>query len=466
MREPVWARIHAADWERLRGLSRFELNIQAATTRELERGAFQVCGLLTQEQVADLRDEGYRIDVLKDFRERDWNAEIPTGNRFESGVDAAIFEGGHANWFNSDEILSFLRQMKATHTDYTELLELGRSWGERECLAIRLRAGNWSGARPTVVFVGGIHADEWGNTEICAWLIYRLLSSYTSGQDLTLGRAKYPVSWIRAILDKLDVVVFPLANPDGRDYTFSDDKFWRKNRRGVDINRNFPFLWGENVDHPWSRQSTKPSHPNYIGPGPKHEPERETRNVIQLLDRFPETQYYMDVHSAGEAVLHGWGHDDNQSDRPEMNFRDKSFSLVRGRIKNDPDADAYKEYMPLEDIRRIWKLADWMRQAIVRVRGKEYKVGQGTSLYYSTTGASDDYAYSRHFNGQGRKIMAFTMEFGEALYPEPPEMIKIIDDVNSAMVMLCCAAVAEQFPSGELADLGWDPEHPPGVVVS
>merc|ERR1712241_1631412 len=42
-----------------------------------------------------------------------------------------------------------------------------------------------------------------------------------------------------------------VANPDGYEYTFTDDRLWRKTRSpqgicyGVDPNRNFAYHWGE-----------------------------------------------------------------------------------------------------------------------------------------------------------------------------------------------------------------------------
>ena len=65
---------------------------------------------------------------------------------------------------------------------------------------------------------------------------------------------------VAEIVDNLDVVVFPQANPDGRHHSMTVDPMWRKNRRpaghgdphctvgggngpGVDINRNYDFMW-------------------------------------------------------------------------------------------------------------------------------------------------------------------------------------------------------------------------------
>ena len=47
-------------------------------------------------------------------------------------------------------------------------------------------------------------------------------------------------------------VVQPIINPDGYEYTWTNDRMWRKNRaeipdsrcKGVDLNRNYDANWG------------------------------------------------------------------------------------------------------------------------------------------------------------------------------------------------------------------------------
>ena len=56
---------------------------------------------------------------------------------------------------------------------------------------------------------------------------------------------------IQQILDEYELYFVPTANPDGVAHVFCCSQFWRLNRRpnggtnfGVDLNRNFAFLWG------------------------------------------------------------------------------------------------------------------------------------------------------------------------------------------------------------------------------
>src|SRR5215510_10284198 len=88
-----------------------------------------------------------------------------------------------------------------------------------------------------------------------------------------------------------------------------------------------------------------------------------------------------------------------------------------------------------------------MADAIRRVRGREYKVGQSVGLY-PTAGASDDYAYSRHLVDRRKsKIIGYTIEWGRShastpFHPPYDEMRKVMREVTAGLLQLC-ATVAK-----------------------
>ena len=61
---------------------------------------------------------------------------------------------------------------------------------------------------------------------------------------------------VTRLLLTTEIWVIPVANPDGYEYTFTNERLWRKNLRdndgdgeitladGVDLNRNFGSRWG------------------------------------------------------------------------------------------------------------------------------------------------------------------------------------------------------------------------------
>lgn len=79
----------------------------------------------------------------------------------------------------------------------------------------------------------------------------------------------------QTLLDRRDVWVVPVLNPDGYAHTFSTERLWRKNRRrnvdgtvGVDLNRNYPAFWGRDE----VGSSDVPGAETFRGTGPASEP--------------------------------------------------------------------------------------------------------------------------------------------------------------------------------------------------
>jgi hypothetical protein len=104
-----------------------------------------------------------------------------------------------------------------------------------------------------------------------------------------------------------------VANPDGYEYTFDEERLWRKNLRdndgdgeitiadGVDPNRNYP----EHFNYDEEGSSSILSSQTYRGPAPGSEP--ETQALKGLLDRIGFA-FQVNWHSAGEWLLYaeGW----------------------------------------------------------------------------------------------------------------------------------------------------------------
>ena len=94
------------------------------------------------------------------------------------------------------------------------------------------------------------------------------------------------------------MVFFPLVNPDGVAYDQSSGSLWRKNRNtksgssgssiGVDLNRNFDFLWNfrKYFDSGEAPASTSPSSETFYGTAAASEP--ETKNHVSIYDSFPK----------------------------------------------------------------------------------------------------------------------------------------------------------------------------------
>src|SRR5574337_641599 len=350
-------------------------------------------------------------------------------------------------YLNVDEVESALAVAAGPpNASFTQLITLPNpTWEGRQCHAIKLGSGAATG-RIGVYFLGGVHAREWGSPDILVNFVEQVSQAYRTNSGLTLGGKSFSATDIQTIVNKLDIFIFPQANPDGRNFSMNSDPGWRKNRRpadpahpgclGVDINRNYDFLWNYPAHFDPTaavRNSTDPcDYEVYIGPPAVSEP--ETQNVVWIVDNNPSIRFFMDLHSYGEDILYSWGDDEDQSADPGMNFLNASYDTLRG-VGGDA---AYREYIPTGDEALAKSLASSMASAIQAVRGRSYAVEPAFSLY-PTAGASDDYSFSRHFADASKtRVIAYTLEWGSASNPTPfhppyAEMQDIIQEITAGL---------------------------------
>jgi murein tripeptide amidase MpaA len=356
-------------------------------------------------------------------------------------------------YLNVDEVESAIINLSAKYQDLCRLVTLANPTIEGR-ISHALNIGKELGSKNMVFLTGGVHAREWGSSEICIYLAADLLEAYSNNTGLKYGTKYFDADDIESIIENLNILIFPCVNPDGRYYSQTSEPLWRHNRNpsescgipkcvGVDINRNYDFLWDFNKHFSPNSNVYTSNDPCfykqiYRGSAPFSEP--ETQNVKWLYDNYPMIKWYVDIHSYGNDILYSWGDDENQTENPGMNFIDPLYNSRRG-VEND---NSYKEYIPKADLDTAIALANSIRDGIEAVRGKKYDVKPGFHLY-PTSGAGDDYAYSRHFSNPGNnKVLAFTLEWGEyfgsdetSFHPKWDEMKEIVIDVNAGLLEFC-----------------------------
>jgi murein tripeptide amidase MpaA len=384
-------------------------------------------------------------------RRRQAEERRSAARRLARGRYGDVIWGG--GYLTTDEIEQAMVIGEKNHEGYLERIALPHeTWEKRRCHALRIGKGRGRN-RPGICFLGGVHGREWGGPDILVYFAIRLLRAYRANQEIRLGRKSFSAAQIRRIVETKDVVLFPQVNPDGRHFSMDGHPMWRKNRRppprgrgpksiGVDLNRNFPMLWRyERHFAPDTVDSSRNpgDYETYVGPRAASEP--ETKNVIWLLDRFPQIRFLIDLHSYGETLLHSWGSDQNQTEDPDMCFRNPAYDGRRGLIHDD----VYREHIPARDQKLALALGRTLADAIRLVRGRKYRVEQSVGLY-PTAGSTDDYAYSRHLVDSSKtKIIAYTMEWGRTrastpFHPPYPEMRKVMREVTAGLIEFCLEA--------------------------
>jgi murein tripeptide amidase MpaA len=355
-------------------------------------------------------------------------------------------------YFNVAEVESALTALATSYPSICELITLPNQTVEgRTCHAVRVGAFPLGDER-ALLLTGAVHAREWGGSEICVNVVTDLCEAYTAGTGLGYGGKYFSSAEVKAIVDGLNLIVFADVNPDGRNFSQTSEALWRRNRNpadsggqascvGVDLNRNQDFLWDFPLHFdPASdvHTSANPCSASQTYRGSAATSEAEAKNVVWLMDTYAGIRWYVDLHSAGETILHSWGDDENQSVDAAQSFLNAAFDGQRGVA-----ADGYGEFVPSGDAADIVSLASAFHVALQAVRGKSYDVGPAYSLY-PTSGANDDYAYSRAFADPSKaKIFAYTVEWGTEFQPPWPEMELVVTDVSAGILGFCLEAMCQ-----------------------
>ncbi|MFE9692423.1 M14 family zinc carboxypeptidase [Micromonospora sp. NPDC005806] len=225
---------------------------------------------------------------------------------------------GYHVWRSWDEpggIRDELYDLAKRNPQLVKLEVLGHTYQGRELIALKVTQAAKEvpdASRPAVLYSSNQHAREWISVEVNR----RLLRWY-------IDRWRANDKSIKDLLKSTELWFVISANPDGYQYTFDNERLWRKNLRdnnndgqisvgdGVDPNRNFNarFKYDEEGSSSISAGET------YRGPSPASEP--ETQAMQGLLDRI-KPKFQSNFHSFGPYILYpqGWQIGTPEADNP------------------------------------------------------------------------------------------------------------------------------------------------------
>ena len=326
-----------------------------------------------EEQALRLRQMGYTTEEV-----------VGTDDHLATFATAEAIAAYHS----AETLEQDLRQLAESQPEIAELREIGRSLEDRPIWALRI--GERRASEHKLLFMGCHHAREWVSVEV----------PYLLAEHLVNNADQPPV---RQWLQRGEIWVAPMVNPDGHEFSRNQDRLWRKNRRtnfdgsiGVDPNRNYGYMWGTlNI----STSSHVPSDPTYVGPRAFSEPETQAVRNLVASELFRGVITY---HSFSQLILYPWGY------------------------TSQPIPDA-------SDLSTMKKLAKRMQQLILGVHGITYTPQQSSQLYL-TAGDTTDWTYGEY------GIPSFTIE----LRPDsvqhggfilPPEQIEPTFEENLPAAM-------------------------------
>jgi len=312
--------------------------------------------------------------------------DIDAAAREEAARLRSATVASSADWFadyrDYRAITDHLRDLAQLAPDRVTMHGIGSSLDSRTIWALRI--GPRTG---TPMLVNGTqHAREWISAMVTTCVADRLVRDYDSDPQ------------IRAFVDSTVLWVVPVVNPDGYQYTWSTDRYWRKNRRerhGVDLNRNFSVAWGGSGSSNNRRSET------YRGEGAFSEPETAAIRDLGKRERFA---LHLDLHAYGQLLLYPW-----------------DYSPAPAK-----DRDLYAA------------LGDRMASAMFATHEQRYRLLQGVELYPSS-GTMSDWAYGE------LDALSFTIELrprmGRGGFVLPPDQIRPTCDEGLAAVLAMRAAL-------------------------
>lgn len=137
-------------------------------------------------------------------------------------------------YWSSEQIDTYARSLATRFPNRVQLEIIGRSAQNRPIYTLKISNGNF-GTKPLIFIEGGCHAREWVSQASVMYLINRLVEDPVSSNEL---------------LADADWIITPNLNPDGYEWSRTNNRLWRQNRRqvnanciGVDLNRNFAYSW-------------------------------------------------------------------------------------------------------------------------------------------------------------------------------------------------------------------------------
>jgi hypothetical protein len=276
---------------------------------------------------------------------------------------------------------------------------------------------------------GGIHGDEFAGPEIVVEVCEMLLTALAAKAAGGAPAAFSPMTSaeIDDIVTRLELYTVPLVCPYGR------DKSSRPAKSGINLNRNFPFLWSM---HYAANTYYGPLAPTASVVDPTGTPaagasamsEEETQCVVQLHMAL-EANLYLDCHTdQPESARYPWACDgtqttvlaDNWATPPAKRADAAPAAYAATVVKPPAVASTYDEYMPASALATL-KAGAAALAAKTRLAGKAWITGSGLiesvnplppnniTATIAYIGASDDFAFSLDICN----MRVYTLESGE-----------------------------------------------------
>jgi len=250
------------------------------------------------------------------------------------------------------EIESYLKTIQEENPDFIKLTSLTTTYEGRNVYLLEIYPPTASDNTRAVFIDAGIHAREWIAVSTGLFIINSLVELFRQEKMSNTYDSRAQVKYY----------ILPLLNPDGYEFSHTDNRMWRKNRKnppagsqcyGIDLNRNYDVV-GFGIG-----ASEDPCSDSYSGKKARSEPEVIAASDV-VMQHSNHIRVSLSLHSYGQKWLTSWGY---TTQRALDNDKLIDFGL---RVTKD----------------------------IAAVHGRKYDVETAAGLY-PAGGASDDFAKAK-----------------------------------------------------------------------
>jgi len=237
------------------------------------------------------------------------------------------FPSADSNYHNYAEMTAEINQAIADHPTLVSKTVIGRSYENREILALKISDNvGTDEAEPEVLFTHHQHAREHLTVEMALYLLSEFTDKYATD------------SRIAGLVNSREIWIVPDLNPDGGEFDIRSGSYagWRKNRQpnsgsanvGTDLNRNWPYQWGC-----CGGSSGSTSSETYRGASAGSAPEVQTvMNFVRgrVVGGVQQIKTNIDFHTFSELVLWPYGYTYNNT-APGMTQQDYNTFATLGQ---------------------------------------------------------------------------------------------------------------------------------------
>lgn len=319
--ERFFIEVKIKDSDSLKKLSEMNLDIAG-----INRNLSLVGIIATEAEIELIKSKGFEVFIRESYSKAE-----------ESSIDA---------YYTPQEVQQKIEELVSKYPNLIRIEKISDPlWEGQKIYLVKITKDvNQPNNRISFILDAQHHARELMTSQIAVDMIEYLVENYGKDEEVT--------RWV----DNINIFVIPMVNPDGVNYVFTKDRWWRKNRHpncAVDLNRNYDFNWAacHGSDSVCYSET-------YHGEYPASEPE------TQFMQRFFDQNialFAITYHSYGEYILYPLG-------------------------CNDPsDNQAYYE------------IASELNSILENDNGQtgQYDTGPSWSTIYITDGTSDDYHYGK-----------------------------------------------------------------------